>query len=87
MRPEELKDLISQRPFVPLRLHITGGETVDITHPDAAIVTKSMVYIGQGVGKSGVAERAARYSLIHVVKVEEIDRGHGNGKPGRRRSA
>ncbi len=82
MNPLELKSIIDRRPFEPIRLHITGGETVDITHPDAAVVGRSAVYVGQGRSPEGIVERMTWYNLIHIVKIEPL-----NGQQRRRRSA
>jgi hypothetical protein len=34
MRPEELTELLRVRPFVPLRIHLTDGQSYEIHHPD-----------------------------------------------------
>ncbi len=73
MRPEKLLELIRARPFVPLRVHITRGQSHDIRHPDQIIVLRGRVDIGVATGgQNGVAERVDRVSLIHVVRVEEL---------------
>jgi hypothetical protein len=87
MRPDELMELIRNRPFAPLRVHITGGASYDILHPDQIIVLRGRVDIGVGADpKTGVAEKVEHVSLIHVVRVEELAsaasrRRGGNGEP------
>jgi hypothetical protein len=71
MRAEELRDILDRRPFEPLRLHISSGQTVDITHPEAAIVTRSLVVVGRG--GPGVHESAVHYNLLHIVKIEPLN--------------
>lgn len=85
MRAEELKDILSHKPFDRVRLHMSSGEHVDITHPDAAIVTKSLVYVGIGVDEEGVADRTRWYNLPHIVKLERLDRQTPNGNGNHRR--
>ncbi len=87
MHPSELKALIDRRPFQPIRLHITGGETVDITHPDAAVVSRSLVCVGLGRLPDGVVERMNWYNLVHVVKVEPIHHTENGRRGPRRKSA
>lgn len=37
--PDELLQLLRQRPFRPIRLELSSGEHMDITHPDGALIT------------------------------------------------
>jgi hypothetical protein len=70
MRPDNLRALLRRRPFKPLRLHLTDGSVFDLTHPDMAIVTRSVVDIMLPLESSG--ERVAVVALIHIVWVEVI---------------
>ncbi len=80
MRAMELKALLDRRPFQPIRLHITGGQHVDIVHPDHAIVSRSLVAVGLP-GSGGIAEAIVHYNLLHVVKISPLVR---LGRRGRR---
>lgn len=64
--------LLRRRPFVPLRLHRTDGQTYDIRHPDNVIVLRSRVDIGVAPDPMGVVERVEYCSLLHIVRVEEL---------------
>src|SRR5262249_43541964 len=58
MRAEELTALLRVRPFVPLRIHMTDGQTHDIRHPDQVLVLRQRVDIGlQPDHNTGVLER------------------------------
>ena len=46
MTPALLKELIKRKPFVPIRLHLTDGETVDIRFPQLTLVTDFQISIG-----------------------------------------
>lgn len=73
MRPEELTELLRKRPFVPLRIHMTDGETYDIRHPDVVLVLRQRVDIGlRPDPATGVLERVEHCSLLHIVRVEEL---------------
>ena len=84
MRPEELKEIIDRRPFQPIRLHMSNGETVDIAHPDAAVVARTLVVVGLGVNAKGIADRTTWFNLLHIVKLEQLNNGRGR-RNGRRR--
>ena len=73
MRPDELIELVRNRPFSPLRLHVAGGKTYDIHHPDQIIVLRGRVDIGVGADpETGAVERVEHVSLWHVVRVENL---------------
>jgi hypothetical protein len=73
MRPEELMELLRVRPFVPLRIHLTDGQTYDVRHPDLVLVLRQRVDVGlQPDPATGVLERVAHCSLLHIVRVEEL---------------
>jgi hypothetical protein len=82
MRAEELKEIIDVRPFTPIRLHMSNGEHVDITHPDAAVVARTIVVIGLGVNAKGIADRTTWFNLLHIVKIEQLMNGKGRPRSG-----
>ena len=82
MRADELRVRLDRRPFEPIRLHISSGQTVDIKHPEMAFVTRSLVVVGVTAADSKVADYAIYYNLLHIVKIEPLN----SEKPKRRRS-
>src|SRR5260221_11487755 len=46
MTPTQMKELIKQRPFVPIRLHLAGGDTVEGRFPELTLVTDLHMFIG-----------------------------------------
>ena len=76
MRPEELKELLETRPFVPVRIHMIDGKVFDIFHPDAVLVLRGRVDIGIPADDQGrIMDRVEHCSLLHVVRVEELRDG------------
>lgn len=71
MGPNDLLELLRQRPFIPLRLHSTDGRMYDIHHPAQALVLLTRVVLGAG-GNNGVPDRTEHLALSHVVRVEEL---------------
>jgi hypothetical protein len=73
MRAEELLELLRARPFSPLRITMSDGVTYDIKHPDNVIVLRQRIDIGLSPDPvSGVVERVAHCSLLHIVRVETV---------------
>jgi hypothetical protein len=73
MRPEEFKQLMNRRPFVPIRIHMTDGRVFDIHHPDNVFVLRSRIDIGVGPDAHGILDRVEYCSLLHVVRVEDLN--------------
>jgi len=87
MLGEAIKKRLDKRPFEPFRLHITGGDRVDIRHPELAFLTRYSVVVGHGAHE-GVADFVLEYSLIHIVKIAPGNGRHRpptNGQGGTRR--
>jgi hypothetical protein len=70
MSGEELRRILRRRPFKPVRVHISSGETVDLRHPEEALVSQSTFAFATGPLHNDVGW----YNLIHVVKVVPLTR-------------
>jgi hypothetical protein len=46
MRPEDILNLLRQRPFQPFRLHLTDGRVFDIRYPEINMVTRLSFLVG-----------------------------------------
>jgi hypothetical protein len=74
MRAEDLRELLNARPFVPLRIHMSDGQTFDIRHPELVLVLRSRFVIGVPSDPStGILDRLEHCSLLHVVRVEQLE--------------
>jgi hypothetical protein len=83
MTAEELLELIEDRPFRPLRLHLADGRVREIRHPEMAFVSRSHVAIGLlGDNESKVPDRMTFCSIPNIVEVEQFDIGGGSGRNG-----
>jgi hypothetical protein len=68
MRPDDLRELLREQRFVPLRLHVTGGMAFEVRHPEMAQVTRSTV--GIDLPQLGGIDRRATVALLHITWVE-----------------
>jgi len=65
--------MLQQRPFMPIRLHISNGKSYDIRHPEMAIVAQSIVTVGlTGDNGSGIAKGVIHCALSHIVQVKPL---------------
>ncbi len=85
MRAEDFREFLHRRPFEPFRVYISSGETVDIPHPEMALLSRSMFAFAVGP-RRGVVVEMGWYNLIHVVKIVPLS-ALGRRKSRRKGSA
>ena len=68
----QVRELLHTRPFRPFRLCLSDGSHYDITNHDMAFVLKSTVQVGLNLEPDGFAEYAARCSILHITKLEDL---------------
>jgi len=71
MKAEELIEILSEQPFVPLRLHMSNGRTHEVRHPEMAIVGEEVVALGIAQPDSELP-RIRMVSITHINEVEHI---------------
>jgi hypothetical protein len=71
MRPDDLLELTRRQPFAPFRIHVTGGVTYDVRHPDQIIVLRSRAVLA-AAGDNAIPDRLEHVALVHIVRVEEL---------------
>jgi hypothetical protein len=73
MNPETLAQELERDPFLPLRLHVSDGRTVDILNPGLCFIARLALYAFRpGRRHAIVAEDVDVISLRHIVSVEKI---------------
>lgn len=70
MRPDDLREHLERRPFVPFRVHLTGGAFFDIRNPDMAEVTRNTLHIALPL--EGDRQRFAVIASVHIVWLEVV---------------
>ena len=81
MTAEELLELLEERPFRPLRLHLADGRIREIRHPEMAFVSKSHVAIGLLVDEeSRIPDRMTFCSIPNIVEIEQFDIADESGR-------
>jgi hypothetical protein len=77
MQAEELIELLAERPFNPLRIHMSNGRTHEIRHPENAIVGE--FHAALLVAHNG-RELIRLISVPHINEVEPLPPQNGSKK-------
>lgn len=72
MTVQTFRELLSQRPFRPFRLIMSGGQSFEVRHPEMAMLTCTGLLVGIGESEEGVPAEFRICSLPHVTAVEPI---------------
>jgi hypothetical protein len=74
MRPDDILQLLRQRPFQPFRIHLSNGALYEVRHPELALVSRSTMYIFKPAADlpyPGV-ENYDLIALVHINHVEPL---------------
>ena len=66
MRPEDIEELLNREPFLPFRLFLSDGETVDVHRPHSVAVGRNQLFVILP------DERWKWIPLPHVASVETL---------------
>ena len=74
MNAQDLSRYLRQRPFVPFRIHLDDGRTIDIRHPELMMLGKRTAVIGTPAADETIPvfEELFTVSLSHIVTIEPI---------------
>ena len=83
MNPEALAQELNREPFIPLRLRLSEGRTIDIKNPGLCFIARLGLYAFRAKPHDAMAEDLEVISLRHIVSVETMAPSDhkGNGKP------
>lgn len=71
---ENLRELLSRRPFEPFRVVLSSGTRYDVRHPEFGWLVKGGLYVGIPVAGNGdIPDQAVFCSLLHIAAVEPLD--------------
>ncbi len=73
MSPQDIREFLRAKPFVPFRLHTTEAPSYEIRHPDEAIVLFTRVVVpARNDSEKEFSDRLEHVALAHIVRVEEL---------------
>ena len=80
---QEIHARLSEKPFIPLRVFASSGQSYDITHPELVIVGVRALYIGVPSNDfPQFAETASRVAMLHITDLQELPQTMATGANG-----
>lgn len=70
---DDIRDRVRERPFRPLRIVTSSGETYDVLHPDLIMIGQHEITVGLlGSVPSTYYSRQARIALMHITALHDL---------------
>jgi hypothetical protein len=74
MSQQDLLDMLRQRPFQALRIHVSDGTVYEIRHPEMMVVgrIKALVFIPPEGMHPPAIDRYEAVALLHITRLEPV---------------
>lgn len=72
MTVQTFREMLARRPFQPVKVTLSSGQSFEIRHPEVAMLTRTSLLIGVDVADDGVPAEFKIISLLHVTSVEPM---------------
>lgn len=72
MTVQTFREMLTRRPFQPVKLTLSSGQSFEIRHPEMAFLTRTSILIGIDLAEDGVPAEFKIVSLLHVASMEPI---------------
>lgn len=71
--PEAVQSRLRDRPFIPVRIVTTTGQTYDVFHPDLVMVGQRALIIGTpSAANPTTFDQVTRVALLHVTELRDL---------------
>lgn len=72
--PQEIRDKLRARPFVPFRVYTSDGNHLDVKHPEMAMLTRMALLIGRPVANPArdIPYHYDSVRPLHIVRLEPL---------------
>ena len=70
---DDVQTRLRERPFQPVRIITSTGQTYDVFHPDLVLVGRRFLIIGIPSGDNpSQAEMVTRVAMVHVTELRDL---------------
>jgi hypothetical protein len=72
MTVQTFREMLARRPFQPVELTLSSGQSFEIRDPEMALLTRTSILIGTDLSEDGVPAEFKIVSLLHVASMEPL---------------
>lgn len=72
MTVQTFREMLRRRPFQPVKLTLSSGQSYEIRHPEMAMLTRTSLLVGVDLAPDGVPAEFKIISLLHVTAIEPL---------------
>jgi len=72
MTVQTFRDLLAKRPFKPVRIVMSSGNSYEVRHPEMAWLLKTDLLVGIGDEDDEVPAEYKTCSLLHIAAIEPL---------------
>lgn len=70
---DDIQTRLRDRPFTPVRIVTTTGQTYDVYHPDLVLVGRRFLIVGAPSAENPThAEQVTRVAMVHVAELRDL---------------
>src|SRR3954453_13478075 len=69
MTVQTFREMLARRPFQPVKVVLSSGQTYEIRHPEMPLLTRTSLLVGVDVSEDGVPAEFKILSLLHVKAI------------------
>jgi hypothetical protein len=69
---QTFREMLTRRPFQPVKVTLSSGQSYEIRHPETALLSRTDLLIGVDVADDGVPAEFKILSLLHVTAIEPL---------------
>ena len=72
MTVQTFKEMLSRRPFQPVKITLSSGVSYEIRHPEMALLIRTDLLIGTDVSPDNIPSEFKILSLLHITSMEPL---------------
>jgi hypothetical protein len=72
MTVQTFREILARRPFQPVKVTLSSGQSYEIRHPEMAMLTRTDLLLGVEISPDGVPAEFKILSLLHVTAIEPL---------------
>lgn len=70
---DDIQSRLRERPFVPVRVVTSSGQSYDVKHPELVLVGRRFLIIGTPSNENpSQIEAASRVAMLHIADLQDI---------------